>query len=197
MTSSDERPPLKKVKMGAEFKRWYWLKKELVSYCKEQGLGTVGQKPELERRIVRLLDAGEIVKPQRKKPESSFDWSREKLVLSTVITDSYRNTKNMRNFMKTNAGDRFKFSNEFMQWMRNNTGKTLKDALAYWIELDRKKRYSGYREKPLPHNEYNQFTRALSEAQPGISTKEMRRLWAIKRSKPGPHVFAPGDECSS
>lgn len=194
MTSSNERPPLEKVKTGAEFKRWYWLKKELVPYCREQGLGTVGQKPELERRIVRFLDTGEVVRPQRKQVESSFDWRREKLVLSTVITDSYRNTKNMRNFMKANAGEHFKFSNEFMQWMRNNTGKTLKDALAYWIELDRKKRHSGYREKPLPQNEYNQFTRALSEARPGISTKEIQRLWAIKRSKPGPHVFMPGDE---
>jgi len=194
MTSANERPPLKEVKTGAEFQRWYWLKKELVAYCREQGLGTVGRKPELERRIVRFLDTGEVVKPQRQKIESSFDWGRKELVISTVITDSYRNTKNMRNFMKANAGGHFKFSNEFMQWMRDNTGKTLKDALAYWIEPDRKKRYSGYREKPLPQNEYNQFTRALSEACPGISTNEIRRLWAIKRSKPGPHIFVPGDE---
>ena len=96
--------------------------------------------------------------------------------------------------MKTNAGEHFKFSNEFMQWMRDNTGKTLKDALAYWIELDRKKRYFGYREEPLPQNEYNQFVRALSEARPGISTKEIRRLWTIKRSKPGRPVIMPGDD---
>lgn len=194
MSSTEKRPAIESIKSSAEFERWYWLKAELLDYCRHHRLGTVGQKRELAARIVQYLDTGTVVKPRSKKVASTFDWGKEPLKLSTIITDSYRNSSNMRKFMKAQAGEHFKFSNEFMEWMRNNEGKTLKDAVKFWQALDQKKRKAGYREKPLPQNQYNAFTRALSEVRPGITAKEMRRLWAIKRSKPGPHTYEPGDE---
>ena len=81
-----------------------------------------------------------------------------------------------------------------MDWMRGNTGKRLEDVVAFWLELDRNKREEGYREEPLPQNQYNGFSRALSEAVPGISSAEIRRIWAVKRSMPGPHEYKRGDE---
>ena len=96
--------------------------------------------------------------------------------------------------MKTHAGTRFAFSNEFMAWMRENTGRTLADAVRFWQELDRRTREEGYREPSLPQNQYARFTRAIAEAQPGIRAREIRRLWKLKRSGPGPHEYAPGDE---
>ncbi len=194
MTPLEKRPAIERIKTGVEFERWYWLKAELLDYCRLRGLGTVGQKRELAARIVQYLDTGTVAKPQTKKVVSTFDWGKEPLTPRTKITDSYRNSQNMRQFMKAHAGEHFKFSNEFMEWMRGNEGKTLKDAIKFWRSLDQKKRQEGYREKPLPQNQYNAFTRALSEVRPGISAKEMRRLWAIKRSKPGPHIYQPGDE---
>ena len=190
----DTRPEIESIRSYQALQRWYWLKSELVTYAKQRGIGTACQKPELVRRIGHWLETGEAIKNSAKRATSSFDWRTETLSEETVITDSYRNTKNVRAFMKRYASDRFKFSNEFMQWMRLNQGKTLGDAAQYWIELDRRKREAGYRETALPHNQYNQFTRAISQARPGISAKEIRRIWAVKRREPGPHIYKEGDE---
>lgn len=194
MASNEQRPDIESIRTGAEFERWYWLRSELVDFCRDHGLGTSGRKPELANRIAHFLNTGQIQRSTPASPTSTVDWRKAELTLETEITDSYSNTQNMRSFMRLNAADHFKFSNEFMDWMRSNQGKTLADAVAFWLDLDDRKRNGGYREKPLPQNQFNQFTRALSEAVPGISAKEVRRLWAIKRAKPGPHVYEPGDE---
>lgn len=115
MVKKEERPKFEKIRNGSEFKQWYWLKEEMVSICKGHELGTIGGKPELEARIAYYLDTGKRKIVPRKKITSSFDWGKSELTLETVITDSYRNSQNMRNFMKRNAGERFAFSNEFMQ----------------------------------------------------------------------------------
>ncbi|MEO0768301.1 MAG: DUF6434 domain-containing protein [Cyanobacteria bacterium J06649_4] len=194
MQSNESRPDLARITSGAELQRWYWQKSELVAYCRSHKLGVSGNKRELLNRMSHFIETGEILPPTRKVSQSKFDWGKATLSLSTRITDSYKNTRNVRAFMKKHASEQFAFSNEFMQWMRDNEGKTLADAVSFWLELNHKKQHAGYREKPLPQNQYNQFTRALSQSVPGISSSEIRRLWAIKRSKPGPHIYQPGDE---
>lgn len=193
-TRETDRPGLEEIRTAEAFRRWYWLKSELVAFARAQGLPSAGSKPELADRIAQWLESGEVRAPERRAVTSRFDWRREALTPETVITDSYRNTSNVRAFMKSHAGARFAFSNEFMAWMRMNTGRTLADAAAFWKELDRRKREDGYRERSLPQNQYARFSRALAEAKPGISAQEIRRLWKIKRSGPGPHEYVPGDE---
>ncbi len=192
--TDSERPALESLHTAAVFRRWYWLKSELVAFARSKGLPTAGNKPELTERLAHWLDSGEVKPPKRRVVTSRFDWQRAELTPETLITDSYRNTQNVRAFMKAHAGQRFAFSNEFMAWMRENTGRTLADAVRFWQELDRRKREEGYREPSLPQNQYARFTRAIAEAKPGIRAREIRRLWKLKRSGPGPHEYAPGDE---
>lgn len=190
----EKRPALARIRSASEFRRWYWLKEELVAFARKKGIPTAGRKPELEDRLAHWLDTGNVPETPTKTITSDFDWKREPLKLSTVITDSYRNNQNVRAFMKKHASPKFAFSNEFMEWMRANCGKTLKDAVAFWKELDRKKREDGYRECSLPQNQYAAFSRALAQAKPGIRATDIRRIWAIKRRGPGPHRYRPGDE---
>ncbi|MEM6689807.1 MAG: DUF6434 domain-containing protein [Planctomycetota bacterium] len=187
------RPPITLVRSSEELRQWYFLKSDLVAHAKSLGLSTGGNKPELIERIGIYLDTGEVVSSTRKKPKSRFDWGKEKLTMETPITDNYRNTRNVRGFMLLNASARFKFSNEFMAWMRSNVGKTLADAITFWKELDRKKK-AGYREKPLPQNQFNRFTREISSAVPGISAAKIRKVWAVKSAGAAPHSYKPGDE---
>ncbi len=194
MTEDQQRPAIENIKTSAELYQWYWPKSELVSYARQLGIGSNCQKPELTKRLGVWLDTGKITHNTSKKKTSKFDWRNSTLSLSTVITDNYSNTQNVRHFMHEHTNGAFKFSNGFMHWMRSNCGKNLQDAQAFWTELNYKKRNDGYREKALPQNQYNQFTRTLSEKAPGISTSEIQRIWAIKRSKPGPHVYRDGDE---
>ncbi|MGD1866662.1 MAG: DUF6434 domain-containing protein [Phormidesmis sp.] len=192
--SAETRPEIESIRDSVEIQRWNWLKAELVAYARSRSIGTACQTPDLMRRNVHWLETGDAIKRSSQKPTSRFDWRTEILSETTIISDSYRNTKNVRAFMKRHASERCKFSNEFMQWMKLNQGKTLKEAVGFWTELDRKKQETGYREQALPQNQYNQFTRALSRAKPGISAEEMRRIWAIKVKGPRPHTYQMGDE---
>lgn len=148
----------------------------------------------MQRRLGAWIDTGRVEPVTRRLVTSDFDWTRATLHERTVITDNYRNTRNVRLFMQSHLGSRFRFTNEFMEWMRGHVGSTLADAVAFWRELDRKKREEGYREASLPQNQYAQFSRALAKASPGISAVEIRRIWKIKRSGPGPHRYRRGDE---
>ncbi|MEL7372181.1 MAG: DUF6434 domain-containing protein [Myxococcota bacterium] len=188
------RPKMEALRTAEEFRRWYWLKTELVEYCRAQGLATAGNKPDLQARIETWLTDGTRQAPAARPKRQGIDWRQATLTPATRIDGAYRNTQNMRAFMKHHASPRFAFSNEFMQWMRSNVGKTLADAVAFWTELDRKKREDGYREASLPQNQYAQFSRAIAEAAPGIKAINIRRIWKLKRTGPGPHVYTPGDE---
>lgn len=194
MPEKSARPPIEKIKAAAELSQWYWLKSELVSFARQSGVACDCSKPELLSRLCHWLETGEKSDNKKARPKSKFDWSKEALTVATVITDSYRNTQNMRRFMQANAAEYFAFSNEFMAWMRTAEGKTLQQAVDFWLALDAKKKRDGYREKPLPQNQYNQFSRDISKAVPGITATDIRRIWAIKRAGPAPHVYQQGDE---
>ncbi|MEH6646819.1 DUF6434 domain-containing protein [Sulfitobacter sp.] len=46
-----------------------------------------------------------------------------------MITDSYRNTQNVRRFFKIQIGPEFKFNRPFMAWLKKNSGLTFGDAV--------------------------------------------------------------------
>ncbi len=43
------------------------------------------------------------------------DWHKNQIDDSTVITDSYKTTQNVRRFFKSKLGEEFKFDRDFMQ----------------------------------------------------------------------------------
>jgi hypothetical protein len=67
-----------------------------------------------------------------KRMKPAFDWHSARLSLNTRITDDYRSTQNVRRFFKSQLGDDFRFTVEFMNWMKTNPGKTLKTAVREW-----------------------------------------------------------------
>ncbi|MEZ8111751.1 DUF6434 domain-containing protein [Vibrio splendidus] len=62
------------------------------------------------------------------------DWHKNQIDDSTVITDSYKTTQNVRRYFKSKLGEEFKFDRDFMQWMNNTTGLTMGDALQEWAK---------------------------------------------------------------
>ena len=61
-----------------------------------------------------------------------FDWHRNKISDTTQIDESYKSTQNVRRYFKSRCGDHFKFDRSFMAWMKENSGKTMGDAVAEW-----------------------------------------------------------------
>ena len=62
------------------------------------------------------------------------DWHKNQIDDSTVITDSYKTTQNVRRYFKSKLGEEFKFDRDFMQWMNNATELTMGDALQEWAK---------------------------------------------------------------
>lgn len=193
-----ERPAIDTICDGAELKRWYWLKAELLVHARALGLRTTGGKFEILERIAHFLDTGEKSSSQSTPPRarSKFDWHAEPLNDQTVLTDSYKSTQNVRSYFETALGDGFKFNIEFMAWLKANGGKTLGDACEEYRAMKLRESAPGFKSKIEPHNQFNQFTRDFLADNPDLGMQDVRRIWAAKIKRPsedGRHVYDPKD----
>lgn len=200
MTKKDRenRPAIRTISNGMELKRWYWLKSELVDHAKTLKLKTTGGKFGLLDRISYFLDTGNRDFPGDKmeKAKSRFDWHKESLRSATVITDSYKNSQNVRRFFQQNADENFKFNIEFMAWMKANVGKTLGDAVEEYKAMKVREGKPGFQSEIAHHNQFNQYTRDFLADNPDMGMKDVRRFWALKRALPsetGRHIYEKSD----
>ena len=94
----EKRPALTKDISLKDFRDFYWLKEELLDFCRVEQLDKRGGKIELTKSIEKYLETGikEVAKVEKQKCLSKFDWNSEKLTLETIITDNYKNTENVR-----------------------------------------------------------------------------------------------------
>ena len=190
------RPNLKTTISINDFKNHYWLKEELIDFCRTTGLKRTGGKIEITNRILKYLETGEIfTKPEKdqQRTKSNFDWNTERLDLNTAITDNYKNTENVREFFKKTIGSNFKFNVEFMDWMKSSAGKTLGDSVEKWKEIAEKKRDKNYKTEIAPQFEYNAYIRDFLNDNPQLSTKDAIESWKIKRDKPGKKQYSNSD----
>jgi hypothetical protein len=61
-----------------------------------------------------------------------FDWHADPITRDTPITQTYRNTQNVRRFFRAQCGDGFKFDCPFMAWLKKARNKTMGDAVTEW-----------------------------------------------------------------
>ena len=169
---------------STEFDNWFWHKEELDEFCKLLGIPFNTRKNELRRRIIEFLETG-MVTFQTPKPTSSFDWKKESLSLETVITDSVVFGKNLRTFMKQQVGTKFSFTAAFMDWVRNNEGKTLADAVLYWQELSTKTQ-SGFRFDMSDFNVMNKYLDDFLGDNPTLKREDGMKCWQKKKYYPAP-----------
>lgn len=189
-----ERPELNSEISVEEFRSFYWLKEELVAFCRSNGMSSQGGKIEIADRIEIFLSTGKI-NPRPGKPSvtSRFDWKAESLSRKTVITDNYQNTENVRNFFKQEIGSSFKFNVVFMNWMKANTGKTLGDATEQWKTIAIRKTNPDKQKEIAPQFEYNRYIRDFIKDNPGLSREEAIKCWNLKKQKRGSSSYERTD----
>jgi hypothetical protein len=191
------RPNISDIETGHELKRWYWLKEELVAYCKQMQISYSGAKFDILERIAVALDSrGDRPEAATKKlkPTSKFHWSKATLSLDTIITDSYTNGPNTRSFFKQHCGDKFHFSIPFMNFMKNNCGKTLQDAVTEWHRLNQQSKDANFKSEIPAGNQYNKYIRDFFLDNPDLSIEQARHFWKLKRSLPlGRHIYERED----
>ena len=188
------RPNIEDIKTGAELVCWYWLKEELVAYCKSADMNYTGVKFDILEQISRFLDNKPVEKEQKVKVQSQFDWHSEPLTLETIITDSYKNSQNVRRFFQENCSAKFNFNIAFMAWMKANVGKTLRDAVAEWERQNAQSKNKNFKTDIPKGNQYNQYMRDFFADNPDKTIKEARHFWALKRALPlGFHKYERTD----
>lgn len=192
------RPNIETILAGAELKRWYWRKDELIAHARQLQLKATSGKFVILDRLAHFLDTGEKTFPGDQKPKttSRFDWHSAELTRSTIITDNYRNSQNVRRFFKTEADPNFKFNIAFMEWIETNVGKTLGDACTAYLALRKKEKSADYRTEIKSHNQFNQYTRDFLDDNPKLGMDDVRKIWAIKIQMPsetGRHIYVKSD----
>ena len=191
----DKRPPLTKEIALADFKEFYWLKNELIAFCKQEGLTRTGGKIELSNRIIEYLETGKKTngKSTPKKISSTFDWKTERIALDTKLTDSYSNTENVRQFFIDHIGRQFKFNVVFMNWMKSNEGKTMKDAIQQWHAIKEQKASNKEKKEIAPQFEYNRYMSNFLADNPHLSRQDAINCWKIKKSLRGTNEYEKSD----
>ncbi|MEM7171201.1 MAG: DUF6434 domain-containing protein [Pseudomonadota bacterium] len=64
---------------------------------------------------------------------SKFDWHSDPITRSTPVTENYKNTQNVRRFLRAHWGNAFKFDRPFMAWIKNGNDKTMGDVANEWL----------------------------------------------------------------
>ncbi len=62
-----------------------------------------------------------------------FDWHSDPITRDTEVDLNYRNTQNVRRFLLEQCGEDFKFDQEFMAWIRDDSFKTMGDVADEWM----------------------------------------------------------------
>ncbi len=63
---------------------------------------------------------------------SLFNWHSDTITRDTPVLGNYKNTQNVRRFLKSQCGEHFKFDRPFMQWIKDGTEKTMGDVADEW-----------------------------------------------------------------
>ena len=185
------RPKLSNSITIVSFKSFYWLKTELVDFCRKTGISSFGKKQEIQKRIEHYLITGEKLSKQVNKQKNQLN-KQYLIKLDTLIPDNYKNDTSHRIFFKSVIGERFKFNVVFMKWMQSNAGKTYQEAVNQWLKIEKDKK-SGKKFKIGAQFEYNQYVRDFFKANPGMKRKDAIECWKYKKSLPGTNKFEFSD----
>ena len=64
---------------------------------------------------------------------SPFDWHSDLITRDTPVTESYRNTQNVRRFLRAQCGPAFRFDRQLMRWIKDGRAKTMGDVADQWM----------------------------------------------------------------
>ncbi|MCL2698090.1 MAG: SAP domain-containing protein [Oscillospiraceae bacterium] len=170
------------------FKSFYYLKEELIAFCRRERLQTTGGKAELTDRIAHYLDTGERLSRQKQYKKSL---SIGVITLDSLIEDNFVCSEKHRAFFVKSIGKGFSFNVAFQKWLKGNTGKTYKEAVSayYTILADKKKEKSAIDRQ----FEYNTYVRDFFEDNKGRSLDDAIKCWKYKKGIRGHNKYEKSD----
>lgn len=183
-----ERPELTKNIDGKTFLSFYYLKEELVKFCKDNNLPTSGGKEELTERIACFLDTGKNDKSVLKRNvRKVIGTITEDMIIEENIVCSEKH----RAFFKEKIGKGFSFNVIFQKWLKSNAGKTYGDAIrAYHQIIEEKKKSKTKIDKQF---EYNTYIRDFFNDNKGKSLEDAIVCWKYKKGLQGHNRYERSD----
>ena len=183
-----DRPELSNKLDSKTFKEYYYLKEELIDFCRKNNLQTTGGKIELTERIAKFLDTGERTS---KKHDSRRTQIINEISLDSVIEDSFVCSEKHREFYKKKIGNSFSFNVLFQKWLKNNAGKTYRDSIdAYYKILEDKKNKKTTIDKQF---EYNTYIRDFFNDNKNKTLDDAIICWKYKKSLKGHNKYEKED----
>ena len=183
-----ERPNLDKQLDEKTFRDYYYLKEDLVDFCRINGLSTSGGKLEIIDRIACFLGTGEVL-PSSTKSKVITDIGV--IEEDTKIEPNFVCTEKHRAFFKEKIGKGFSFNVAFQKWLKSNTGQIYGVAIeAYYKILEEKKKGKTTIDKKF---EYNTYIREFFADNKGKSLEEAIKCWKYKKSLHGHNRYERSD----
>ncbi|MBH1941200.1 SAP domain-containing protein [Mobilitalea sibirica] len=186
-----ERPILSTVLKHDLFLQYYYLKEELIAFCKQNGLSTTGKKHDLTKRIELFLRTGEkLLEPKVKRRHVKLN---TQLSLDSIIEENFMCTEKHRTFFKSVIGNTFSFNVTFQKYLKNSAGKTYSDAVNEWYKiLEYKKKNKGKSEIESQF-EYNTYIRDFFIDNSDKELKDAIICWKYKKELAGHNKYERQD----
>lgn len=183
------RPVLSKDLNVEDFHSYYYLKEELVQFCRQEGLPTSGGKLQLSDRIAEYLSTGQ--RPTAIPSGRAKTSSVEVITTDTPIEPHFVCSERHRAFFRQEIGKGFSFNVGFQQWLKANSGKTYKEAIdAYHHILEEKRKSTTTIDRQF---EYNTYIRDFFADNPGRTLEEAIRCWKSKKGRRGHNRYERED----
>lgn len=185
------RPKLEKGLDADTFLDYYYLKEELIDFCRENGLPVSGGKLELTQQIEGFLRTGEVKKvtsPRRISQASVGILSED-----SIIEENFVCSEKHRAFFKDRIGKSFSFNVAFQKWLKQNSGKTYRDAIAAYGQIMQEKKNKNKKTTIDRQFEYNTYIRDFFADNPGKSLEDAIACWKHKKSIPGHNRYERTD----
>lgn len=183
-----ERPELNKDLDSKTFRDFYYLKEELVDFCRKCGLPTSGGKIEITDRVAYFLDTGKVLNNSAEKRSRTAIINIDE---NTKIESDFVCSETHRAFFKKHIGNSFSFNVAFQKWLKTNAGKTYREAIeAYYQILKDKKKGKTKIDRQF---EYNTYIRDFFEDNKGKSLDDAIKCWKYKKQMKGHNRYERSD----
>ena len=190
----DNRSKLSKDLDPNEFLQYYYLSSELVSFCKENGIQLAGGKKIITKRIEHFLRTGEMLEEELQKPIKRKPIDFDNLSLDSIIEENYVCSEKHRTFFKNEIGENFYFCVDFQKYVKNNAGKTYRDAVEAYYKIMENKKHNKNKEIDSQF-EYNTYIRDFfkDSNNKGKTIKTAIKCWNYKKMVKGSHKYDKDD----
>ncbi len=118
-----DRPDLSKGLDSTTFQNYYYLKEELVDFCRQEGLQTTGKKADLSERVAHYLNTGEKL----------FKKASLKTLLDVRSVAKNNTNSDTENLTETTLIEHdFVCTEKHRAFFADNNGRSLDDAIKCW-----------------------------------------------------------------